>query len=101
MDAYSWRGGKVGDPGGNVQIDLLLDRGDNMVDICEMKFSGAEYELDADESRKLANRVEAFRRATGTRKGVRTVLITTYGLANGKHSGEIGSVVTLDDLFAE
>lgn len=101
MDAYSWRGGKVGAPGGNVQIDLLLDRGDNMVDICEMKFSGAEYELDADESRKLANRVEAFRRATGTRKGVRTVLITTYGLANGKHSGEIGSVVTLDDLFAE
>ena len=100
-DAYSWRGGDKDGAGGNVQIDLLLDRGDNMIDLCEIKFSGSEYELSAEESRKLAARVETFRRATGTRKGVRTVLISSCGLAKGKHSGDIQSVVTLDDLFAD
>lgn len=100
-DAYSWRGGGTDGTGKKVQIDLLLDRGDNMIDLCEIKFAGAEYELDAAESRKLAARVETFRRATGTRKGVRTVLIASYGLAQGKHSGDIQSVVTLDDLFMD
>ena len=61
----------------------------------------SRYELDAEESRKLANRVEVFRRATGTRKGVRTVLIASYGLARGRYSGDIQSAVTLDDLFRD
>lgn len=98
-DVYSWRA-KCGEPGEKpVQIDMLLDRGDNMIDLCEMKFSGGEYELDAAENRKLAERAETFRRQTKTRKGVRVVMVTSFGLKHNKYSGNIQSVVTLDDLF--
>ena len=78
---------------------MLLDRGDNMIDICEMKFSGGEYEIGAAEDRKLAERVETFRRQTRTRKGVRVVMITSFGLKRNKYSGNVQSVVTLEDLF--
>ena len=98
-DVYSWRA-KRGKPGEKpVQIDMLLDRGDNMIDICEMKFLGGEYEIDAAEDRKLAERVETFRRQTRTRKGVRVVMITSFGVKRNKYSGNVQSVVTLEDLF--
>ena len=82
-----------------MQIDMVLDRGDNLIDICEMKFSNGEYEIDAEESRRLMERVETFRRQTGTRKGTRTVIVSAFGLKRGKYAGNIQSVVTLDDLF--
>ena len=98
-DVYSWRA-KNGESGGKpVQIDMLLDRGDNMIDICEMKFSGGEYEIDAAESRRLAERVETFRRQTNTRKGVRIVMVTSFGVKRNKYFGNIPGIVTLDDLF--
>lgn len=100
-DVYSWRGRKTDDGGRPLQIDMLLDRGDNMIDLCEMKFSAGEYELDADENKRLMERMETFRRQTGTRKGTRTVLISAFGLKRGKYAGNIQSVVTLDDLFKE
>ena len=65
-----------------------------------MKFTSAEYELDAEENRKLAERAETFRRQTRTRKGVRTVLVAAAGLKRNKYAGNVQAVVTLDDLFA-
>lgn len=99
-DVYSWRGRPTEDGDRPVQIDMLLDRGDNLIDLCEMKFTAAEYELDAEENRKLAERAETFRRQTGTRKGVRTVLVAAAGLKRNKYAGNVQAVVTLDDLFA-
>jgi hypothetical protein len=64
-----------------------------------MKFSVGEYELDAEENKRLMERMETFRRQTGTRKGTRTVLISAFGLKRGKYAGNFQSVVTLDDLF--
>ena len=51
------------------------------------------------EDRKLAERVETFRRQTRTRKGVRVVMITSFGLKRNKYSGNVQSVITLEDLF--
>ena len=98
-DVYSWRAKRSAPGEKPVQIDMLLDRGDNMIDLCEMKFSGGEYEIDAAENRRLAERVETFRRQTNTRKGVRIVLVTSYGLKRNKYFGNIQGIVTLDDLF--
>lgn len=83
------------------QIDLLIDRRDNIIDICEMKFSQNEYAITSDYDSKLRDRISTFRSLTGTRKGLQTVLVTTYGLAGNKYSGDIHDVVTLDDLFRE
>ena len=99
--AYSWRGRKTEDGDRPVQIDLLLDRRDGVINLCEMKYSSAPYELDAEETERLAERAAQFVRQTGTRKAVSTVLVAAFGAKRNKYSGNIQAVVTLDDLFRE
>jgi hypothetical protein len=55
--------------------------------ISEMKYSSSEYEMDAEEEKRIRRRLERFRLLTKTRKAVRVTLITPYGLARNKHSG--------------
>ena len=93
--------GETGDPGNRrgAQIDLLIDRRDMAVNICEMKFSINEFEITKDYDIKLRNKIEAFRRATGSRKTLIVTLITTYGVKNNKYSGLVNQQIVLDDLF--
>ncbi len=91
--ACSWRSAQ------KAQIDLLIDRKDDTISVCEMKYSKDEYAFSADEEKKLENRLSTFISETGTRKSIITTLVTTYGLKNNSHSSAIQSVVTLDDLF--
>ncbi len=90
-----------GTPGaGGYQIDLLIDRNDNAINLCEMKFYGSEYELSKAESTKLRQRREAFRSDSGTRKHLINTLVTTYGLKENVHSvGVVDQVLALDALF--
>ncbi len=81
------------------QIDLLIDRRDRMINICENKFSTNEYEIDKDYNEKLRNKIEAFRKATDTKKTLALTMITTYGVKRGKYSNMVNSQVVLDDLF--
>lgn len=83
------------------QIDLLIERRDNIIDVCEMKFSQGDYTITSDYDTKLRNRLNTFRSITSTRKGLETVLVTTYGLTPNKYSGDIHKVVILDDMFRE
>ena len=82
-----------------VQIDLLIIRNDNVVNLCEMKFSGGTYTIDKDEEIKLRNRIEALKGTLSPRQTVHLTLVTTFGLSNGKHSGIVQKQVELDDLF--
>lgn len=81
------------------QIDLLIDRRDQVIDLCEMKFSSDNYAITADYDERLRTRKETFRAVTGTRKILHTVLVTTYGLVKTKYSADIHDLVTLADLF--
>lgn len=83
------------------QIDLLIDRRDHVITICEMKFSVNEYEIDKDYDMKLRNRIGTFIKATNCKKTIQQVMVTTYGVKRNKYSGIIGSQVILDDLFHE
>lgn len=95
---YGWRsGGECGKPG--AQIDLVIDRADGIVNLCEIKLSRSPFEIDAEEAKRMRNRKEAFVRETGTRKTCRTTLITSSGLKMSKHRWAAEAVVTLDDLF--
>ena len=98
-DVYSWRGKSAAPEVGDAQIDMLIDRGDRIIHICEMKFSNDEYVMDADEGRKMRRRIELFRSATKTRKGLMPTMISCYGLKRNANSAMIQSVITLDDLF--
>lgn len=81
------------------QIDLLILRDDNIVNLCEMKFSSAPYAIDKEEESKLLHRVEMLRETLSAKQQVHLTLITTYGLVPGKHSGKVQRVITCDELF--
>ena len=95
---YSWRT-VANEEHVGAQVDLLIDRKDGVINLCEMKYSDDYYLFDAEEEAKLRNRRTAFKSDTDTKKTIHTTLITTYGLRNNSHSGIAQSVVTMNDLF--
>jgi len=87
---------------GGTQIDLLLDRADNVINIFEVKFHNAEIALNKEQAETLRRKLWTFAAATQTRKRLSLALITTYGLARNIHSsGLVETVLTLDELFLE
>lgn len=82
-----------------VQIDLVIDRSDDFVDIIEIKYSRSKYEMTKDEREKIERRVARFVSETKTRKGVQTVLITTHGCEMNRNADVCQHYLTLDDLF--
>ncbi len=99
--AHSWTYRPKGKTEKGVQIDLLIDRNDDVINLCEMKYAGAQYKLSAAEDEKLRERKSVFVRESNTRKAVHVTMITPFGLAPGGYSDEVQSQVTLDDFFAE
>ena len=84
----------------NVQIDLLIDRRDHVINLCEVKFTQQPFVLTKPIKEELEKKLFTFREETQTRKSVFPTLITTFGLKDSVHSlGFIQTVVTMDDLF--
>lgn len=84
------------------QIDLLFDRSDGAITICDAKYSDQKFTVDKPTAKNLANKIEVFEKHTNTRKEIFLALITTMGLKKSIWSEElINNVVTLDDLFSE
>ena len=83
------------------QIDLVIDRRDETVNLCEVKFSTDTYTITQDYAERLNSRKETFREVTGTRKSLHTTMITTYGLKSNKYIGEVQREVTMNDLFKD
>lgn len=81
------------------QIDLLIERRDRVINLCEMKFSSGEYVITKEYKEKLVKRRELFRRVTGTKYALHLTMITSYGVKNNANSNVIQSQVTMDDLF--
>ena len=83
------------------QIDLLIDRADRMINLCEMKFSMHPYRITDDYEKQLRDRMEVFRSKTKTTKSLVHTFVTTFGVANGKYRSIVNSEVMMDDLFVE
>ena len=98
-NVYSWvyRPKNEGDTG--VQIDMLIDRDDNVINLCEMKFSQGEFELTEKYDMNLHNKMSIFQTKTKTRKGVSIVMITSFGLTKNAWANDIQQQITMDDLF--
>ena len=95
--SWFYKGDKDGLPG--VQIDIVLERRDQVINLCEVKYSMNEYVIDQQEDRALRNKVETFRLATHCNKTIQLTMITTFGLKKNKYSQAVTSQVVLDDLF--
>ena len=83
------------------QIDLIIDRRDETVNLCECKFSTDAYIISQDYAERLNSRKETFRALTGTRKSLHTTMVTTYGLKRNKYSDVVQREVTMDDLLRD
>ncbi len=83
----------------NAQIDMIIDRDDRVINLCEMKFYSSEFSIDKSYEADLRNKVSVFVSETNCRKSPQLILVTTYGLKPNKYSGRIQNVVTMDDLF--
>ena len=68
--------------------------------MCEMKYSGTEYSLTAEDDETIRRHGHDLVASTGTKYAIFPTLITTYGLMENSYSGSIQSVITMDDLFA-
>ena len=90
--AHAW-------PHKDAQIDLLIDRNDNTINICEMKFYKSPYQLTADDIDDMQRRVDTFRAETDTDKTLLLTLITSYGVTPTSDTHQIQSILTMEDLF--
>jgi hypothetical protein len=82
------------------QIDLIIDRPDRVVNLCEMKHSNTLFVIDKKFANWLQERADIFRRQTGTSKTLFTTFITTLGLAPNQYANElVDTQVTAAELF--
>ena len=81
------------------QIDMIIERADRIIHLCEMRFSTDRYAITDNYEMKLRERMGLFRMATKTRKTLVITFVTTYGVVDGKHKSIVHSEVTMDDLF--
>jgi hypothetical protein len=95
-EIYSWRSTSH-DPG--AQIDLVIERGDQVVNLCEMKCASSEHTIDKAYDMNLRNKRSVFIAETHTRKAAQITMITTYGLRKNAYQAGIPYEVDLDDLF--
>lgn len=97
--AHSWTSKSDNTDAKGVQIDLLIDRNDGVINLCEMKYAKEEYVIDKEEDERLRKRLSTFIKESGTKKAVHITMITTYGLKKGGYADDIQNEVTMDDLY--
>ncbi len=94
-EQYAWYGREEG-----AQIDLLIHRADRCINLCEMKFSVAPFEITASYARQLAHKEQAYRSATKTNQTIFTTFVTMYGLKPNKWSAQYADQeIVVVDLF--
>lgn len=89
-DGTKWNGG---------QIDLVIDRDDKVINLCEMKYSVGEYSISKQYADKIRDRMSLFNKTVKTKKALRTTFITTHGVKEGKHNDIVDNQMTVESLF--
>jgi AAA+ ATPase superfamily predicted ATPase len=99
--AYSWRFIPLkGDKERGAQIDLLFDRGDDAITLCEIKYSDQPFVIDKEYAEKLTRKITVFKQRTRTKKQIFLSLISANGVKQNQYYYKlIDGVVTLEDLF--
>ena len=98
-NSCSWR--KQGGEEDGAQIDLLIERSDRMINICELKFSEKPYSITKAYADNLRKIMAIFAESTHTSKSLVLTMVTTYGVLPGIHSGIVQNEVTMDALFEQ
>ena len=78
---------------------MLIDRTDNVVNLCEIKFYGDAFTIDRQYDALLRSRTQTLTDHLPRKKTVHLTFLASYGLKQNEYSSQVQSVVTLDDLF--
>ncbi|MDO4367285.1 MAG: ATP-binding protein [Bacteroidales bacterium] len=98
----SWRSKGSGsgvDSREGAQIDLLIDRKDETVNICEIKYYKEQFEISKDYEERLQNKLNRFAKETKTNKSLLLTMITANGIKHNSHSDIVQKEIVLEDLF--
>lgn len=98
-EVSSWRSQADNQMGKKSQVDLIIEREDRYIYLCEIKFSESPYVIDKSYEEHLRETLTIFREETKTRKTLLTTFITTFGVKANMHSGIVQNEVCLDQLF--
>ncbi|GHT18250.1 hypothetical protein FACS189429_4420 [Bacteroidia bacterium] len=96
--ACSWRSEDAED---GSQIDLVIDRKDGMINLCEIKFAQDKFTIKKDYEENLRHKIFTFQDETQTKKAINLILLTTHGLTNNKYAGIIQNTVTVKDILQQ
>ena len=83
----------------HAQIDLVMDRKDQVINLFEMKFSINTFTINKKYDENLRNKLGQFRQETNTKKALFLTFLTTYGLTKNKYSGLVRNNLEMDVLF--
>ena len=81
------------------QIDLLIIRDDNVINMCELKFYSGEYEVDKHYYKTLLTRESLLQKMVSPKVVIRSTLVTTFELKKNEYSSVFSNVILMDDLF--
>lgn len=81
------------------QIDLLLNRGDHVTNLCEAKFYSLPFSIKSDYQKDLLNKLAEVKEVIPAKNSLHLTIISTYGLKINKYSSIVQSQVTMEDLF--
>jgi len=95
-NTYSWISNNKEN---GAQIDLVIERNDKVINLCEMKYASEEFTIDKKQDENLRHKRAVFKEETKTRKALHLTMITTYGIKHNQYWGNIQSEVTVNDLF--
>ena len=82
------------------QVDLVIERADNVINLCEMKFTDGPFELSRANEQKLISKREIFREETQAKQALKIVIVSASG-TTGTHDGSIARIIGLPDLFQD
>ncbi|MCL2326992.1 MAG: AAA family ATPase [Bacteroidetes bacterium] len=95
-NTYSWKSKEVEN---GAQIDLVIERNDKVINLCEIKFANTEFTINKKLDETLRNKRATFREETKTTKALHLTMLTTYGIKRNVYSGHIQSQLSVNDLF--
>lgn len=99
-EIYPWQA-KADEKTQGAQIDLIIDRADRVVNLCEMKFTQTDFCIDKEYDAKLRNKIVVLGEKTKNKRNIQPTIVTTFELKMNMYSNRIQRVVVLDDLFRE
>lgn len=95
-EVSSWKSRKEKD---GAQIDMVIDRADRIINICEMKFCEDDFSISASYDKTLRNKLSTFQEETRCKSSLHLTIVTTYGLKFNEYAGRVQSIITMEDLF--